>query len=329
MRLSSERLLAEAGATGFRAAMLEKTIQLVSLLEALNGHPALRGRWALKGGTALNLFHFELPRLSVDADLNYVGAAGRDEAMADRPSVEGAMQAVFAREEFQVARVPTEHAGGKWRLRYASATGSGGNLEVDLNLMLRVPLWTVEERDSVPVGSYAATRIPLLERHELAAGKLAALLSRHVSRDLFDSHQLLTRMPGGPLGREQLRLAFVVYGGMNRKDWRTVSPTDVDFTQRELEEQLLPVLRTAEAREAARDPGWAQKLVDETRAALAIVLPLNDGERAFLDRLLDDGEIVPELLTNDPKLRERIAANPMLRWKQLNVRRHRGPEGSA
>jgi predicted nucleotidyltransferase component of viral defense system len=70
MRLSRERLLAEAAATGFRAEIREKTVQLLSLLEALDTHPYLRGRWALKGGTALNLFHFDLPRLSVDADLN-------------------------------------------------------------------------------------------------------------------------------------------------------------------------------------------------------------------------------------------------------------------
>jgi len=324
MRLSRERLLDEAGATGFRAEILEKTVQLVSLLEALSAYPALRGRWALKGGTALNLFCFNLPRLSVDADINYVGAASREEAMADRPHVERAMQAVYEREGFAVRRMPAEHAGGKWRLRFGAATGGDANLEVDLNFLLRVPMWPVESRDSVPVGSFSAARIPVLERHELAAGKLAALLSRRASRDLFDSHILLTRMPGEPLDRERLRLAFVVYGGLNRKDWRTVSSSDIDFTQEELQDQLVPVLSTVDARGVARDPEWASRLVEETRAALSIVLPLSGGEMEFLTRLLDDGEIAPDILTNDSEMQERIRANPGLQWKALNVRRHRG-----
>ena len=123
-------------------------------------------------------------------------------------------------------------------------------------------------------GRLGASRIPVLERHELAGGKLAALLSRHASRDLFDAHRLLTPSEAAQLDRSRLRLAFVVYGGINRKDWRTVSPDDVDFTQQELEDQLVPVLRVAQAREIQRNPDWAPRLVRECRAALAVVLPL-------------------------------------------------------
>ena len=64
MRISKERLFAEAEATGFRAEILEKAIQLLNLLENLCRHPFLKGRLALKGGTALNMFVFDLPRLS-------------------------------------------------------------------------------------------------------------------------------------------------------------------------------------------------------------------------------------------------------------------------
>ena len=43
--------------------------------------------------------------------------------------------------------------------------------------------------------------------------------------------------------RGRLRIAFVAYGGMNRKDWRTVSLDDVDFDNPELARQLRPTLR--------------------------------------------------------------------------------------
>ena len=143
MRISAERLSAEAAVTGFRSDVLEKVFHLLNLLDAFQRHPFLRGKFVLKGGTALNLFVFNLPRLSVDIDLNYVGAENREGMLAERPKVEQAMHAVFAREGFAVRRVPLEHAGGKWRLRYGSATGQESNLEVDVNFMFRVPLWPV------------------------------------------------------------------------------------------------------------------------------------------------------------------------------------------
>ena len=74
MRISAEKLSAEADATGFRPDVLEKAAQLLGLLNALPTHPALQGKLALKGGTALNLFILDVPRLSVDIDLNCVGA---------------------------------------------------------------------------------------------------------------------------------------------------------------------------------------------------------------------------------------------------------------
>jgi len=298
--------------------VLEKVIHLLNLLEGFNRHPFLKGRLALKGGTALNLFLFDVPRLSVDIDLNYIGAADRDTMMAERPKVEQAIQAVCSREGMNITRVPTDHAGGKWRLRYESALGEGGNLEVDLNFMFRVPLWAVTRR-SAAVGSYSATQIPVLDLHELAAGKLAALLSRRASRDLFDTHQLLTH---GDLDWTKLRLGFVLYGAMNRKDWRTVAIDDVGYDHRELENELIPVVR-AESFAKRKAGDWAESMIAECRDRLGAVLPMAANEIAFLDRILDHGEIEPKLLTTDDEMAERIRIHPLLQWKAVNVRKHR------
>ena len=74
-----EELRATAMALGFRERQLEQTVQLVGLLGALQGHPFLRDSLVLKGGSALNLFVWDAPRLSVDIDLNYMAA---DESLA-------------------------------------------------------------------------------------------------------------------------------------------------------------------------------------------------------------------------------------------------------
>ena len=320
MKFSSSEIMPVAESTGFRAEMVEKVLHLLNLLDALNSHPFLKGKWVLKGGTALNMFMLDLPRLSVDIDLNYIGTIDREEMLMDRPKLEQAAQTVFSREGFTTKRVPEEHAGGKWRLSYQSFTGQSGNLEVDLNFMFRQPLWDIQIADSHPLGDFQAKSIPVLDLHELAAGKLAALLARGQARDLFDWHRILNM---DNLERDRLRIAFVVYGGMNRKDWRTVSIEDVDFDPVELTRSLIPTL-DARAIQEQSPADFGARLVRECREGLSMVLPFNDAERKFLHLLLDRGEIDSTLLTADETLQKRIQQQPLLKWKALNVRKYKG-----
>ena len=321
MRLSAEKLAAEAESTGFRPDVLEKVAHLMGLLDTMQSHPFLKGKLVLKGGTALNLFVFDIPRLSVDIDLNYVGAESRDAMLEERPKIEQAVLAVFKREGFTVRRMPEEHAGGKWALRYQSASGQSRNLEVDINFMYRVPLWPVTIMDSHSLGTWRATGIPVVDTHELAAGKLTALLSRRKARDLFDSHRIF-HMNG--LDFERFRIAFVVYGAMNRKDWRTVSVEDVDFDAAELARQLIPTLRLGAIQGTEAAGNYGKTIVEECRQALSAVLPFKDAEREFLDLLLDKGEIDSTILTADVTLQNRIQQQPLLEWKALNVRQYKG-----
>ena len=300
--------------------MIEKTFHLLNLLSTLNSHPYLKGKWALKGGTALNMFLFDLPRLSVDIDLNYIGAQSREGMLEDRPKVDQAARAVFSREGFAVKRAPGGHAGGKWRLSYQSFTGQSGNLEVDMNFMFRLPLWDIRFADSHPFVHVSARNIPVLDLHELAAGKLAALFARGQARDLFDCHKILHL---NDLDRGSLRLAFVVYGGMNRKDWRTISVKDLKFDAKELTRQLVPTLHVRTRQEQENLADYGARLLAECKKALTAVLPFTNREKEFLDLLLENGHVDSTILTGDPILQERIQGQPLLQWKARNVRHHR------
>jgi len=321
MTLSRSDLEREAASTGFQTEVLEKVFQLLALLQSLRSHPFLKSRLVLKGGTALNLFLFDVPRLSVDLDLNYIGAADRETMLSEKPGIEQAVTAVCGRLGIRVMRVPGEHAGGKWRLSYDSAMGRTGTLELDLNYVLRIPLWPYNVGDSRPVGSFIATQVPVLDVHELAAGKLAALFGRNASRDLFDVCTLLREQT---LDRSRLRLGFVVYGGANRRDWREIALKDVRADPREVEQQLIPMLR-ADLAPARSDIGaWSESLVEEGRKLLSGLLPLTTDELEFLRFLNGHGEIRPDLLTADEAMQAAIRAHPGLQWKTLNVRRVSG-----
>lgn len=324
--LSRAQLDRFASDGGYQVETYEKAALLIEVLEGVRAHPFLGDRLTLKGGTALNLFLLDVPRLSVDIDLNYVGAADREAMLAERPRVEQAFEQVFGRVGLSVKRVPTDHAGGKWRLSYSSALGRTGTLEVDLNFMLRVPLWAPVPLDSRPLAGRVAAGILTVERHELAAGKLAALVARSASRDLFDARELL-RTPG--LDPLLLRIAFVAYGGMNREDWRRVTFDHVTTTPADVDQQLIPMLPSHARPSKAALASWTDDLVRETRQLMKTVLPLRYHELEFLDRLNGRGEVAPELLTDDPALQARLRSHPGLRWKAQNAKQHEGAAGAS
>lgn len=321
MKFGAEEIQDTAATLGFRPDTMEKVFRLLSLLETLRSNTFLRPRIALKGGTALNLFLFEVPRLSVDIDLNYIASGERATLLADKPKVEQAIVAVCSREGLTVKRLPSEHAGGKWRMSFVNSAGSSDKLEIDLNFMLRLPLWPVTTLDSKRLGPAVAREIAVVDRHELAAGKLTALCSRHASRDIFDARELLRRTD---LDRDKLRLAFVVYGGLNRKDWRTVQIGDVSAEAAKLERELVPMLRAGVRPKQADIASWAESLVLETRTLMNLVLPLEEHELAFLERLNGAGHIAPELLTTDPGMQALIREQPGLKWKAMNVKKRLG-----
>jgi len=320
MTFSQAELEREAAAAGFQAEPLEKVLRLLELLQSLRSHPFLKDRIVLKGGTALNLFLFDVPRLSVDLDLNYIGAPDGETMLEEKPKMNQAINAVCSRLGIRVMRVPGEHAGGKWRLSYDSVLGRTGTLELDLNYVLRIPLWAIHAMNPKSIGARKVTKIPVLDIHELACGKLTALFARNASRDLFDIWTLL-RNPG--LDYAKLRLGFVVYGAGSRTDWRKIAIDGIRADPREVEQQLLPMLRSDMAPDRSAIGKWTKRLVSDGRRRLSDLLPLTPDEVEFLRLINDEGLIHPELLTSDEAMQAVISAQPGLQWKTMNVRKYK------
>ncbi|MBX3356341.1 MAG: nucleotidyl transferase AbiEii/AbiGii toxin family protein [Phycisphaeraceae bacterium] len=295
-------------------------MRLVRILERLNSHPTTANQWLLKGGTALNLLHLDVPRMSVDIDLNFIGAPDREAVAAMRPAFEGALAAVCQREGSEIARAPAEHAGGKFRLRYASVLGGLQNLEIDVNYVARVPVLGTETRPTrfppehpVPVAT--------LSLKELAAGKFTALLHRTVPRDAFDAAGLLDQAPH-LLEDSEFRLAFVCFMAGARRDPRGMKPRDSVPTRLALEQQLVPVLQD-HGGETIDSSALHARLAASLDGVSARLLNWTTAEREFLDLLHDQGRIDAALLHPDPEMQSRIALQPMLQWKAQNVRQHR------
>lgn len=104
---------------------------------------------------------------------------------------------------------------------------------------------------------------------------------------------------------------------------RRLRPGDETVTAAEVRSQLLPLLRV-EGRPFDGDSELiAGRLNEVCMAATERLLAWSDREREFIDRLSDNGEIVAELIADDPAAQALVREQPLLQWKAQNVREFR------
>ena len=321
--LTVQTLQRLAAGTGYQLNTLEKVLRLLELLDEIAADPVLSDRLALKGGTALNVFHLDLDRLSVDIDLNYIGGLDGAAMERERPEVDAAIDRLFASLGYGVRRRPTAHAGGKWLARYASVLGGNASVELDLNYMARQPLFGAARMASRILGRVGTGRVLVLDLHEIVAGKIVALFDRRVARDLFDVRRILA-LEG--LDRGWIKAAVLAIGACNRRDWREVSKEAIGCDSREFRRNLAICLPRDLFRDAGDVDAWIAQSVALCREGLAFLFELSENERSFLDGVLDRGEVNTDLLGVELEVGARIAAMPMLAWKCRHVRRRRGLE---
>lgn len=309
---SKEQLISQARAGGYRPEIFEKVCRLLEVFQQIVSVPFLKDRMALKGGTALNLFCFkQLPRLSVDIDLNYIGALSREKMLEEKPMIMSAIEQILVQNQFERQRAPMGHAGGKMVWFYPSLLGQRGSLEIDINFMYRQPLFPVIWKYP-NIYEYKNINVPVLDIHELAAGKLSALFDRSASRDWFDAHYLLTQMP---LEMQKLKLAFLVYLAMTKINLTHLVPEMINYDLRDLRNRLIPVMHQVSVSKNSRElKKWAALIIDELRYQLSNILPFEEHEQLFLRRIRSEGLISPELITNDQAMHQKIINHPGINW---------------
>lgn len=163
--------------------------------------------FALKGGTAINLFVRDMPRLSVDLDLVFVDhRLGRDEALARindaiRNSVDRLRKRGF---QTHAATVPDA---GETKL---FVRRDKLEVKVEVNFVLRGTVGPIRSTSLTPKAKetlLADLELPVVSLEDLYGGKLVAALDRQHPRDLFDVMELF--LHGGIT--PEIRRSFVVY----------------------------------------------------------------------------------------------------------------------
>lgn len=303
---------------------------MLELLAEFGGHPFLGPRARLHGGTALNVFHLGMPRLSVDGDLTYVGQVTKEGLEAERPEMERALTELGTRLGYTVSTSgKSAHSGRTFKLRY----GRGDQrdlIKVDLIYLNRVPLLDYEQATCGMCSP--ETSVMTLALPELIAGKTKALFDRLAVRDLYDVYRI---QKGGlsvalAAGDEELyrlqRRVRIYYASLSMPfpcpiDGRVVEK----FASRasEVEDELYPVLNVSDRPTLEAMMESAARYIDEH------VAPREDEEQEYLRRLEESSEYAPRLLFDRwPVVLERAEVSPAAEWKVMNLRRRPAePEG--
>jgi hypothetical protein len=144
--------------------------------------------------------------------------------------------------------------------------------------------------------------VPVMNRNEVFASKLTAAFSRNAARDLFDISQFVKNIESFDL--DKIRLGFLVFGAMNRKNWLEINEETIKINEQEIEHQLIPLLRK---NLSETEKEMLHKDIETSiKRAKNILLPFSDNESEFLRELNENGEIKPELLTTSDDLIKKI-----------------------
>lgn len=305
---SKAELAEKAKELNFIRDTLEKVVRLTEILGYINSNPLMKRRLALKGGTAINLTVFRLPRLSVNIDLDYCADVGRDEMLAQRSDITNDLTLYMQTQGYSLSpQSKNRHSLDSFVFTYTNLGGMRDNIKVEINYSLRCHLFELKEATILTDVIYLENSITVLPALELFAAKINALLSRTAARDLYDTYNMIQLRLFDESELTLLRKAVVFYTAISQEEIPKAYEIDtVDrITMRKIRADLLPVIQKGEFIEL-------EQIKADVKTFLSKLLVTT--EREFLE-LFSQKEYRPELLFDDSQIINRIQKHPIVLWK--------------
>lgn len=297
---------------GFPAATAEKVMRLLGILRELQSHPATRGKFTLKGGTALHVFHWpKAPRLSVDLDLMATGFPHAAPRTSERNHVLRSLEEVSGSLGYKVRTDPSE-AVTNLTLSYRNHLGTRDSLKLDIDLLNRVTLLDPVERAGPILFDADDLRFPVADPAELMGQKLTAVAYRHVERDLFDMYLLL--LSGWRSQFPRARGMYLAYSFLQDHEWARLDyPVRLKVPYDP--ERLRDVLRGKDA------PPSLERIREQARIHLeSIPRPFTSAteeEQDLRRRLLEGSREAFGEIAGEPNAARRrvLSEHPALLWR--------------
>ena len=294
---------------GFMRDTLEKATRLADILQYFNTDPLLKENLALKGGTAINMTIFNLPRLSVDLDLDYLGADSKEVMLENRDKVNSVIDRYMASQGYVISpKRKTSHSLDSWVYTYINAGGNPDNIKLEINYSFRAHVLPVKERSIITEYFSCDYKVKTLDPIEIYGSKINALLNRAAARDLYD---VMNMIKFGLFDEKEetimLKKCVIFYASVSAKKInKSFDVKAIDaITKYKIKTDLLPVIKKGDDLDMAKETvvGYVRGLMKLTR-----------DETEFLRRF-ENKEYVPELLFEDHNILDRVKNHPMALWK--------------
>ena len=295
---------------GFVRDTLEKVIRLADLLEYLNTNPLLKDSLGLKGGTAINLTIFNLPRLSVDIDMDYLISNSKEEMLENRKTINDVIERYMISQGYSKSpKTRNSHSLDSWVYEYICAGGNKDNIKIEINYSLRSHVLPSMEKDIMTDYFTSNYKVKSLDSIEIFGSKINALLDRAAARDLYDTRNMIRCGIFDKSELEILKKCIIYYAAKSAVSInKSLDTKAIDsITQRKIKRELLPVIRKGDDFDLVS----AKNIVKEYIYDLMI---LTKEEKEFLNRF-EQGEYIPELLFEDNEILDRIKNHQMSIWK--------------
>ena len=239
-------IAAEASKHGFQRDVFEKVLRLKTVLDYFQEEPALREHLLLKGGTAINLTVFSLPRLSVDIDMDYMPNDSKENMMATRGKISKVVKEYMESEGYQLSdNSRFSHSLDAFHFLYMNSGGNRDMIKIELNYSLRAHVLQPTRRESLTDAFGDKSCLYTVHPIEIFAAKANALLSRAAARDLYDFNNLVTSdLFQNKTEADLLRKTIIFYATISAETVnKTFDTSAIDsLTFSKIRRDLFPVL---------------------------------------------------------------------------------------
>ena len=293
----------------------EKVCRLKDILCYFASNDLLNSSLALKGGTAINLLIYDLPRLSTDLDLDLCKNESKEEMAKDRERITEQVNSYMNQQGYVLSEnSKMTHSLVSLEYSYVNSAGNKDRLKIEINYSLRVHVLPVERRSFIATQFISDTKISMLSPIEIFAAKTVASLNRSAIRDLYDMNYLVQHPLFSKSEMEMYRKCVIFYLAIGT----AIPMLDIDYgfiesyKQHSVHTDLNPVMRDKDAFEL----NAAQRAVIDF---INTNIFFTSEERQFLVEF-KNGLYQPELLFDEPEILKRIENHPMALWKTMKLK---------
>ncbi|MDD5292935.1 MAG: nucleotidyl transferase AbiEii/AbiGii toxin family protein [Candidatus Izemoplasmatales bacterium] len=289
---------------------LEKVIRLAEILRFINSSDVLMNKLALKGGTAINLLYSDLPRLSVDIDLDYAVNEKTETMLLSRESIRQTLEAYFITEGYILSKHSRySFALDSFVISYTPSGGGSDNIKVEINYVMRSHVLPLEHKQ-LNLGIIENPFLVLtVSKIEIYAGKINALLSRNQIRDLYDTYQMINNQFLNDEEIITLKNIVLFYRYIQNDSLAFNSNFNQRFTKRSYVRDLLPVIKKG-------DTFHLEQAIESVSIFIGMITDYDENQHQFIRTIENDNPHF-ELLFQDEKIKDLAENHPLTHWKKI------------